>query len=271
MKRILPVIIVLILTGLIVIELGSMGFEQFLARPAESQPNRPGWQSTLFSTLFDWHEPDTDLLWRFRAGVFNSLIQTNEYRLLRKAPETPKGRDAFRISLLGDSSPVGLGLLFRHEAFGEIAAAGCDQIIGSGRRVELVNAAVPGYSSEQIRRYFERYSRSLDPDLVVLYCGNNDASLSGPYTDRELLAQTAAETLSLSIMPEWPPGIGVNTDWLIACYRRRVHCIAAIIPNYHHRLYAPAGPVFVQHEYQLPDPWGITCAQRYDRSRLDIS
>jgi lysophospholipase L1-like esterase len=55
--------------------------------------------------------------------------------------------------------------------------------------VELVNAAVAGYSSEQILRYLDLRGWSYNPDLVLVYCGNNDASVSGFLSDRELMTQ----------------------------------------------------------------------------------
>ncbi len=148
---------------------------------------QPGWQTEFFSHSMDFHEPDPRLLWRHRANLDNPLIQTNSDGLL--GGEIPDEKDgfAFRILLLGDSSPVGLGLQMRNEAFGEQLKFMLDQYFAGTKRVELINAAVSGYSSEQVRRFMELRGLSYNPDLVIIYCGNNDASISGQFTDRQLM------------------------------------------------------------------------------------
>jgi len=147
-----------------------------------------GWQTALFRSFLDWHESDPDLLWRFRAGLDNPLIRTNSQHLLGDEIPPEKAPAEFRILLLGDSSPVGLGLKSRKQAFGEILKAILEPELLGNRTVRLINAAVSGYTSEQIALFFELKGRTLDPDLVIVYCGNNDASVSGVAGDRELLA-----------------------------------------------------------------------------------
>ncbi|MCP4567792.1 MAG: tetratricopeptide repeat protein, partial [FCB group bacterium] len=50
-------------------------------------------------------------------------------------------------------------------------------------------------SSEQIVRLLKLHGEEYDPDLVILYCGNNDASISGAYPDEELLAGQKLQSL----------------------------------------------------------------------------
>jgi len=147
----------------------------------------PGWQNEFFKSFLDWHECDPDLLWRFRADLNNPLITTDSEHLLGKTRPGPKDENSFRILLLGDSSPVGLGLKSRNHAFGELLQQFLELEYHGNRKFELVNAAVSGYTSEQIRRLLELRGWSYQPDLILLYCGNNDASISGAYYDRELL------------------------------------------------------------------------------------
>lgn len=159
-----------------------------------SQDNPPpGWQTEFFADIMDWQERDLDLLWRFKANLNLPFIQTGQDHLLT-SPAPPAAERKVRLMILGDSSPVGMGLADRRQAFG-------DQLVrmlnagSSDFAYELINAAVPGYSSEQIRRWFELEGMTYKPDLVILYAGNNDASISGRYTDRQLFESQPMGTI----------------------------------------------------------------------------
>lgn len=187
MKRKLAFSIVIFVVLLLLLESAARLLETNLSLMAERSVNKRGWQTEFFASLFDWHEPDPDLLWRFKAGLDNPLIKTNSVHLVGEEVATEKNPHTFRILLLGDSSPVGLGLKSRKLAFGEVLRRLLETEGDGSKEVEVVNAAVSGYSSEQIARFLELKGWSYKPDLVILCCGNNDASISGPYTDRELL------------------------------------------------------------------------------------
>jgi lysophospholipase L1-like esterase len=98
-----------------------------------------------------------------------------------------KPPNAFRILLLGDSSPVGLGLDSYKLTFGELVRYQLELKLEDSISVELVNAAVSGYTSEQIAAFLKLRGWDYQPDVVILYCGNNDASISGAYSDLELM------------------------------------------------------------------------------------
>ncbi len=160
--------------------------ESALSPPTSDYPP-PGWQTEFFRGVFDWHEPDPDLLWRFKPNLDNRLIETNSEGLIADEIQRPKPEWVFRIVILGDSSPVGLGLRNRSRTFPEVLQRRLDALTGEGKHVEVITAAVSGYSSAQIRRYMELKGWLLAPDAVIIYCGNNDASVSGYLSDRELL------------------------------------------------------------------------------------
>lgn len=162
--------------------------------PISEKPG-PGWQTEFFRSFINWDEPDPDLLWRFKAGLRHPLIKTNSEHLLGEEISKRKEAKNFRILLLGDSSPVGFGLKARWQAFGESVREMLEIEFQGKIDVELVNAAVPGYTSEQIARFLTTKGWGYQPDLVILYCGNNDASLSGPYADRELLEGQKLKTV----------------------------------------------------------------------------
>ncbi len=187
MRRQIVFAIIMVIAGLAVIEGLARLAEHFLKPTIAAQGDRPGWQTTFFGAMFDWHENDPELLWRFKAGLNAPPIQTNTDHLL--GPEISRTKDArsWRILLLGDSSPVGMGLESRQQAFGELARYQLDRAFGGRKTVELINAAVSGYSSAQMARFLEQRGWDFQPDVVIVYCGNNDASLSGMSSDKELL------------------------------------------------------------------------------------
>ena len=189
MRRQLLFAVITIAAVLLLLEGGARLLERHLGPQASSAGDRPGWQAVFFGTLFDWHESDPNLLWRFKAGLSDPLICTNSDRLLGDQKVGPKTPQTYRILLLGDSSPVGMGLSVRRQAFGEMTRFLLDRSLAGRKSVELLNGAVSGYSSEQVRRFLESRGWKYDPDLIIIYCGNNDASLSGRYTDRELLGR----------------------------------------------------------------------------------
>jgi lysophospholipase L1-like esterase len=171
-----------------VLEAASRLVEARFAAQSADRPAVPGWQAEFFRTFLDWHEADPVLLWRFKAGLDNPLVRTNSRHLLGEEVTPDKPLRTYRILLLGDSSPVGLGLKNRRQAFGELLQRLLTVSLVDFDQVELVNAAVSGYTSEQIRRFLERDGWQYHPDLVIVYCGNNDASISGPLSDSALLA-----------------------------------------------------------------------------------
>ena len=94
------------------------------------------------------------------------------------APETKmKERGVFRIGVIGDSCSF-LGVNLYPNRFAELVSE------ETGRKVEVVNASCPGYTSLQgVHRLAEVWD--WQPDLVVVYFGWNDhwKSLNGPRRD----------------------------------------------------------------------------------------
>jgi len=180
-------IVIIFLISLAILEGGCRLLEHFLKKNAVSDNITKGWQTHFFKSFLDWHEPDPDLLWRFKANIDNPLIKTNSAHLIGDEIPRHKDPDKYRILLLGDSSPVGIGLNSCEKTFGELLRKSLEINLTDYTSVELVNATVSGYTSEQIKHFMILHGWQYRPDLVILYCGNNDASLSGYFSDRELL------------------------------------------------------------------------------------
>ena len=144
------------------------------------------WQQELFSRFLGVQERDPLLLWRFRPNVRKGIFQTNSDGLLGPEISIKKPTSTYRILLLGDSAPVGLGLHSREDAFGEQLVKILNQK-HLDKKFELVNAAVSGYTSLQGLIYLKNYGLKYSPDLIIVYFGNNDASQNGYISDKELI------------------------------------------------------------------------------------
>ena len=109
------------------------------------------------------------------------------------SPEKPPG--TYRILCLGDSSTFGHGVE-EDRCFARRLEAALGDV--PGKRYEVINAGVSGYSSQQglelLRREMSRY----DPDCLVVAFASNDSFKQllgdyGVYTDRELIRRISSQ------------------------------------------------------------------------------
>jgi lysophospholipase L1-like esterase len=170
--------------------------------------------------LNDILEFDPDLFWKLKpelrghrvagkireAAVDFKVTTHGGYRSI--APIETKRR--FRVLALGDSCTFGLGV-----QDGETWPAQLEGVLQvSGLDVEVINAGVPGYSAYQGRRLFETRGLALEPDLVLVTFGFNDADTGMPRSDFEtaeaLKNRTAVPFLSGSRLAEALRGLVVR-------------------------------------------------------------
>ncbi len=110
---------------------------------------------------------DEVLFWKLRSGAPD--LEVNELGLRGHLPRGPKHPSDMRIVCVGDSCTFGSEV--------ELAAAYGPRLERAlqdrwpDRRVEVVLAALPGYSTWQNRRLLEQHATRLLPDYAVLYCG----------------------------------------------------------------------------------------------------
>lgn len=139
-------------------------------------------QATVSSSV-SAYRPDGELLWRLRPNVYADIEQGNvKYHLRTNAlglrgPDISLVKDplAYRIVCLGDSVTFGDGVDEQYTYENQLAT-----FLGrlySGRKIEIINAGCPGYTSVQGRRLAESLIAQLDPDLYVVGFGYADASL----------------------------------------------------------------------------------------------
>lgn len=117
------------------------------------------------------YRPSEELFWEPRPGAREpyggDAIGARGLRGPQVADAPPPG--TLRVALLGDSCTYGVMVGWPQTYGARLAAA-----LGrprEGRFVEVVCAGVPGYSTFQSRRLFERTVRPLAPHVVVLYLG----------------------------------------------------------------------------------------------------
>ena len=122
------------------------------------------------------HRPDPDLIFSarpnarssWRSEEFVEEVSTNSFGL--RGPE-PQARDARpRIVVLGDS------MTFGHGVAGEetYAVRLAERFAEEGDAVEVINAGVRGYSTDQSFALYTKRLRALRPDLVVFGHYHND-------------------------------------------------------------------------------------------------
>ncbi len=151
-------------------------------------------QNTIF-------EGDPLLLWRLKPNLDHAVwdftvLSTNAQGLRTDYLVGAKGPEAIRIVCLGDSVTFGYrvptvwperpkdydpeSLPYPMLLEKQLRAA------NPGRQIEVVNMAVPGYTSHQGLAWLRRDIGKLQPDLVVASFGWNDTSMSDA-PDRETI------------------------------------------------------------------------------------
>jgi lysophospholipase L1-like esterase len=98
--------------------------------------------------------------------------------------------------IVGDSSTAGLGLHRYAEVWPQVVAA------ARRRNVEVINAAVIGYSSEQAVRFLAGDGDRYDVDGLLVYLGNNDTAASS-MSDAALLERIARSTRGIQAAHAW--------------------------------------------------------------------
>ena len=106
---------------------------------------------------------------------FRTDIRVNQQGFRHAHDIGPKPTDALRVLMIGDSFPMGVGV---DEA--DTLAAQLERVLkppSAARRVEVVNAGVPGYATVQELAQLEARGLALRPDLVLLvfFIGNDVA------------------------------------------------------------------------------------------------
>ena len=128
-------------------------------------------------TADNLREPDPELFWKpvprspYNAQRFKGPLMT-----------VPKPREVFRILCYGDSNTDGPKQGSWPEVLQEVLS---QHPASTGRRYEVVNAGVAGYSSHQGLLRFQQEVGMYKPDLVIVSFGWNDVTQAVGHADHE--------------------------------------------------------------------------------------
>ena len=124
-------------------------------------------------TMFDgnlMYKHTPNLEFRYSRQEFNHLIKFNPKGLRDYEYNYSKGRNIYRILILGDSFPEALQVNL-NETFIKILE---QKLNGRHKKYEVINAGVGGYGTENELLFFETEGIKYNPDLVVLAFASND-------------------------------------------------------------------------------------------------
>lgn len=134
------------------------------------------------NTLHRIFKPDPDLFWRLVPG-FNfpgaeiEGVNSSGFRG-REFPEK-KREDSIRLVCMGCSVTFGERISYP-QRLQELLNSSV-----SGKRFEVINAGIPGYSSFQGLRLLKTRILDLKPDLITVLYGWNDHWLARGFSDKE--------------------------------------------------------------------------------------
>jgi lysophospholipase L1-like esterase len=143
------------------------------------------------------HTADPFLAWKNQPNLRQEPYLTTSLGIY-SPHEIAYGRSGnrYRLLILGDSSTAGLGIDKQSDTWPQVL----QRLLGDS--VEVVNAAVIGYSTEQVRAALFREYYKYKPDGVLFYVGNNDG-FGSTVPDRRLLDRTQAGKSLLDRIDGW--------------------------------------------------------------------
>lgn len=159
-------------------------------------------------------KPNAERIWE--ADEFTEDVKINSFGL-RDTELLPRSQFERRIVVLGDSMTFGHGVSGEETYCAQIEQFFADR----GRNVDVVNAGVKGYGTDQSFKFFTTRLRQLDADLVILALYQNDITdnINLPlYTieDRKLMA--------IDPTKNWLYALGTIDQQLPPFVRRRKLC-----------------------------------------------
>jgi hypothetical protein len=151
---ILSTFITLALSELVV---RTLGFQPMYVSPERDR----FWK---YDSLFGWaHKPGQEGI--FETPQFRTHVRINDKGLRDRSHSYEGQNDGQRILVLGDSFAWGYGVE-ESERFSQILEKSLD--------VEVVNAGVSGYSTDQELLWYKNEGIKYDTDLVILVIAGND-------------------------------------------------------------------------------------------------
>jgi lysophospholipase L1-like esterase len=120
---------------------------------------------------------DPILGWKIKPNskmIADGITFANNYLGLRGDKIPPKKKDVLRIVCFGDSSTYGVFVPFDNIYSSKLQEKLNEHI--KDTKFEVINAGTLGYSTLQIYALLNERIKDLDPDIIVIAAGSNDAS-----------------------------------------------------------------------------------------------
>lgn len=163
------------------------------------------WADALTTRHLSADVQSHDTLFWIHKDAFRGSIDFGVARVKIRGRDVPAAKtpDVTRVLCCGGSTTFGVDMPVE-EAWPQLAER---DLRAAGRRIELLNAGEPGYTSFQINLLLQHYLvPDYNPDGVILYIGYNDGQLTrGAYTERELYQRWRAEQAGDM---RWPVQLG---------------------------------------------------------------
>jgi hypothetical protein len=119
------------------------------------------------------YDPDPQLYWRLRPNqncftkVNHQPVRVNSLGTRGPEFQPAKPAETIRILSLGDSRTFGWGLS-EDQTYSARLGQMLQEKVGTGRKVEVINAGVNGWSYDQMFVYFRDFGLSYHPDIVIV-------------------------------------------------------------------------------------------------------
>jgi len=127
------------------------------------------------------YKKDPDLFWRFHTGITTESRKFSylDYHINSLGLRGPEIEDSpgYRVIALGNSCTFGWGVAYRN-TWPYLLLQALNERFPS-KKIEVINAGVPGYSSYQGKIYFARELINLKPDMLLIMFGWNDQCPAG--------------------------------------------------------------------------------------------
>lgn len=145
--------------------------------------------------LFSELTTDDEILdWKLTPNYIQKIkdVQINS-KGFRGTEFNKNKKNLFRIVAIGDSCVFGVGCSNGNSTF-PVQLEKQLSFRNTNVHYEVINAGVPGYTTNQCLKFLNSELLDLDPDVIVVYCGWNDIwSYKNPYSN------TAASPLLRSL------------------------------------------------------------------------
>jgi lysophospholipase L1-like esterase len=135
------------------------------------------------STSSGRYQPDDDLIYSFASNSLTSE-NTNEYREefkvnslgFRDDELIPKTENVIRIFVVGDSFTAGHGISTNDKTYPAVLEKILNTNTVNGKKYDIINAAVPGYTPDQEYRLITKKIINLKPDIIIWSLHNGEIS-----------------------------------------------------------------------------------------------